>query len=173
MSNLREPYIAAARAGLQSRDGQESAVTRIAAAGRCSATGIDVWRAAYGLEGGALARLRRAMLKAFRARYPREAEAERVVDQAIHEYCGPGCTECEGTGYVGAMMLDAPRAICPTCSGHKIRHYTDSTRATMMQLSFAKTKHLAHKIGWVIKQLSVEDKTTNHNMNIELGRYEA
>lgn len=166
--DYRLPYIRSGRAGLQSNPDRETAVDVVGAAGKASATGVDLWKSMLGMERGAYFRLRFEMLRKFRERYPREQEAERVVEQAIHEFFGPGCMECEGTGMVGA--LGAVRATCPTCSGTRIKHYTDVTRATMMKLSFGKTKHLAFKIGWVIKELSGYSQDVNRTINHELGR---
>lgn len=157
-------------AGLQSNPDRETAVDLLGAAGRARGVGVDLWRTAFGLEKSAYYRLRKDILKQFRERYPSEKEAEKIVEQAIHEFCGPGCTDCDGTGQVGDLNLDKPRATCPTCNGTKIKRYTDVTRAGMMQLSYGLTKHLAFKIGWVTRLLSNHDKDTNRTMNNELER---
>lgn len=170
MSDLRQRYAGTALQGLGSSPDRERAVDVVGAAGRCDATGIDLWKLAYGLQGSAYHRLKRDVLKAFQARYPREQLAERVVEQAIHEFCGPQCSDCTGTGKVGALDLDAPQAICPACNGTRIRHYSDVTRAAMMAISYGKTKHLAFKISWVIKFLSGKDISANVVMNNELER---
>lgn len=171
MSNLRERYASTALQGLGSSAERERAVDVVGAAGRCDAVGIDVWRTAFGLERSAYARLKRATLKAFLDRYPRETLAERVVEQAIHEFCGPQCLNCEATGKVGALELGSPQAVCPACNGTKIRHYTDATRAAMMSVSYGKTKYLAHKIAWTVAWLlSSPDVRANIQMNIELER---
>ena len=171
MSDLRQRYAGTAMAGLGSSPDRERAVDVVGAAGRCDATGIDVWRTAFGLEKSAYARLKRVTLKTFLDRYPRETFAERVVEQAIHEFCGPQCLNCEATGKVGALDLGAPQAICPVCNGTKIRRYNDATRAAMMQISFGKTKHLAKKIGWTVAWLlSSPDIRANIVMNIELEK---
>lgn len=170
MSDLRRPYTSTALAGMQSNPDRETAVDLVGAAGKAGAAGVDLWKAVYGLEKSAYYRLRKDLLRKFRDRYPREAEAERVVEQAIHEYFGPSCRDCEGTGQVGELRIDKLRATCPTCNGTKIRRYTDVTRAAMMSLSYGKTKHLAFKISWVTTLLSNQDKDTNRTMNNELER---
>lgn len=171
MSDLRKPYASTGLAGMKSDPNQETALDLIGAAGRAKSSGVDLWKACYGLEKTAYYRLRNDVLKKFRARYPRENEAERIVEQAIHEFFGPSCAVCDGTGAVGALRLDqVERPKCPECLGTKIKRYTDVSRAAMMSLSYGKTKHLAFKISWVSKLLSNYDKDTNRVMNNELER---
>lgn len=170
MSDLRKPYASTGLAGMKSNPDRESAIDLVGAAGRAKGAGVDLWKACYGLEKTAYYRLRNDTLKKFRNRYPTESEAERIVEQAIHEFFGPSCRECEGTGKVGALDLGKVRATCPTCNGSKVRHYTDTTRAAMMSLSYGKTKHLKFKISWVLKVLSNHDTDTNRVMNNELER---
>jgi hypothetical protein len=170
VSDLRQRYASTALQGLGSSPERERAVDVVGAAGRANAIGVDIWKTAYSLEASAWIRLRTAAIKAFQERYPRENLVDRVVEQAIHEFCGPACAECTGTGKVGALALDSPQVVCPECNGTKIRHYTDITRAAMMSVSYAKTKHLAHKIGWTIQFLSGLDKDVNSTMNEQLER---
>lgn len=170
MTDFRARYVATARAGLAERPGGESAVDIVHAAGRADSIGINIWRGLYGLDGMSYRDIRKDALRAFRSRYPREDLAERIVDQAIHEFAGPGCAECGGTGKVGSLDLNAPQATCPACNGTKVKHYTDTVRAAMMGISYGKTKHLAFKIAWATRYLQDHDRAANAGMNVEMER---
>src|SRR4051812_9347104 len=131
MADLRLPYVRTAMAGLASNPDRESAVDVVGAAGRAPKKGRDLWKLGYGRERSSYARLFESVLKSFRARYKNEAEAERVVEQAIHEYCNAACDNCTGTGKVGSLDLDKPQVVCPVCDGHAIKRYDNERRAQM------------------------------------------
>lgn len=168
MSNLREAYAATALAGLGWDDNAEKAIDRVAASGKATALGVFLWKAKYQLESRAYQSAIKEALSLYMKRYrDSRGTAERLVDQAMREYIAPACRLCSGRG---EMVLDELKVICATCEGSKTHRFTDTERATAMQLSYALTKHCAFKIKWLLGLFGDEDKRVNYILNIELER---
>lgn len=169
IANLREAYATTAFRSLEWDEEHERAIDRIAAAGMCHPIGINLWRAKFSLDSRSYFSAKGQLIAHFLARYKSESRdiAERVVDQALHEYLSPECPTCRGAKEVIAGSL---RQLCQSCSGTGLRRYSDSDRSGHMQLSFARTRVLAAKIRWALDEMGTFDRAVNAQMIIELER---
>lgn len=168
MSNLREAYSHVSYASLEWDENTEKAVDRVAAAALASPLGLLLWKAKYLLEADAYRRVQIALGEIYGKRY-RDAAPIRaaLVGQALREFLAPSCRTCRG---VGEHMLEDRRVVCDTCGGSKIHRYTDAERAGTMQLSYALTKHAAHKLQWLLGVMGAEDAKVNAEMCRQLER---
>jgi len=170
IANFRESYAVAARQSLAWDDNHERAIDRIAAAGRCPRIGCELWRARYALDAMSYHSARKGLIKVYRERYTSEFESiiEKVVDQALHEHLSPACETCLGSGEVVCGEL---KVVCPECMGHRVRRYSDSERSRMMQVSYQRSKSLAHKLAWLLNKMGTWEAQVNVIMNNELERF--
>ena len=166
-----EAYAATAMADLRWSAERVRAVDKITAAALCSIdnpNGLKLWQARDGLESSSYKSLATSLLKAYRHRYGDDlVVAQAIVEQALHEFDSPHCRRCQGTREIVHAEL---RVSCPDCmrdggepSG--MHRYTDSERARTMQLSYARVKHSAHKIRWVLELLGSADKRMGELMS--------
>lgn len=169
MSNLREAYSHVSFASLEWNENTERAVDRVAAAALANPLGLLLWKAKYLLESDAYRRAQTALGEIYGKRY-RDVPTVRaaLVGQALREFLAPSCRTCHG---VGEHMLEDRRVVCETCGGSKIHRYTDQERAGTMQLSYALTKHCAHKLQWLLGVMGAEDSKVNAEMCRQLERH--
>ena len=168
IANLREAYSSTALAPLDWGVG-ERPIDRVAASGRCDATGLAVWKARYQHESSAYNDAIAGLLKDYRERFRGDSAdiAKRVVTQALDEFLFPFCSMCSGAKEV---IVDKLRVICPKCGGSGVKRYSDSDRARQMRLSWGLTKKLAHKLRWAHERLSDLDRSVNAEMAFQLER---
>ena len=109
------------------------------------------------------------LLLRFRDRYKAESSnvAFRVVNQSLDEFLFPFCTKCLNAKEI---MFGELKIVCPSCNGSGLRRFSDTSRATAMQLSYGLTKKLAHKIRWVYELCAGLDAAVNAEMNEQLER---
>lgn len=169
MSDLREAYSHVSFASLEWSENTERAVDRVAAAALANPVGLLLWKAKYLLEPDAYKSAQIALGEIYQKRY-RDAPTVRaaLVGQALREFLAPSCRTCRG---VGEHMLEDRRVVCDTCGGSKIHRYTDAERAGTMQLSYALTKHAAHKLQWLLGIMGDEDRKVNAVMCEQLERH--
>jgi hypothetical protein len=144
-------------------------VDRVAAAGRCSRLGIDLWKARYMLESKAYQDAFKSLVGAYLQRYKAESQgiAEKCVSEALHEFLGPFCISCGGAR---ELVVEELRVTCESCQGSGLRSYTNVDRAHAMQLSLARIKSLNHKLGWLMAELHDLDRAVNSVIAAELER---
>ena len=169
MPNLREAIASTALASLEWSEERERAIDRVAASGKVSRLGLDLWKAKYMLEAQAYQDARIALVKAFSDRYKAETEqiAIACVDEALHEYLGPGCKVCLGAK---ELTVENLRIICNGCDGSGLQRYTDYDRAKHMQLSMGRVRLLAGKLTWLSGELGSLDRGVNAVLAVELER---
>jgi hypothetical protein len=168
MANLRIAYAASQFANLDWNESIERPIDRVAAAGKTSR--LEVWKAAYSREPSAIRHLHRTILAVFRERYPRDQHAEPICEQAIHEWLCPQCHTCHGARQVTDPGNENTTVPCGDCHGSGKQRHSDEARSRRMQISYAQTKHSAHKIVWLLNWLANNDAEINRVMNVELGR---
>jgi hypothetical protein len=167
--NLREAYANTHHASLEWSEERERAIDRVAAAGRCSRIGMDLWKARYMLESQSYQDCAGSLLLQFQARYKAESQtiARKCVDEALHEFLGPECAMCSGAGEIMAGEL---KVTCHVCEGSKLRLYTDIDRARHMELSLGMVRKLAGKLAWLMRQMHDMDRAVSAVMAWELER---
>ena len=169
MTNLRTAYGATAMASLEWTEERERAIDRVAAAGRAAPLGLLIWKARYQLESKAY----QAAIKLLTTRYLEHYRAEspetagKAVEQCFSEFMGPACSGCNGAKELVSENL---RVVCPTCQGSGIRRYSDTERSGRMKLSYGLTKHLAHKMSWLMCEIGSLEKGVNAVLAWELER---
>jgi hypothetical protein len=171
VSNLREAYAATGYASLEWDDNHEKAVDRVAAAGKASKLGMDLWRCKYMNSSVAYHAVSKGLLALFKARYPAEATpiAWKCVEEALSEFLGPACASCNGAK---EMILDELRIECQTCKGTGIRRYSDRDRSGRMRVSMAHVRILSGKLEWLGRELGSLDRAVNSAVARELERGE-
>lgn len=144
MSNLREALAGTALASLEWAEERERAVDRVAASGRASPLGLNIWKARYMLESKAYREAHSALVALFLGRYGSESPlvAEKCVEEALSEFMGPACTACNGAR---ELVTDSLRVECEACGGSGLRIYSDFERARRMQMSLERVRVLSHK----------------------------
>lgn len=164
--SLREAYSHVSFASLEWTEGVERAVDRVAAGAKANELGLLLWKAKYLLEPDAYKRAQTLLNAIYGKRY-RDSQpvASALVGQALREFLAPSCRACRG---VGEMMVNDRRVICDDCGGSKLHRYSDMERAGTMHLSFALTKHCAHKLQWLLGVMGDEDRKVNAVMMSEL-----
>jgi hypothetical protein len=169
VSNLREAYASTALASLEWSEERERAIDRVAAAGRCSRLGVDLWKARYMLESKAYQDAFNGLVAAYLVRYRAESQgiAEKCVSEALHEFLGPVCTVCNGRK---VLIAEALKIECDVCHGSGIRLYSDVDRAHAMQLSLGRVRSLNPKLGWLMNELHDLDRAVNSVIAAELER---
>ena len=169
MANLREAVAVTGLASLEWSGERERAIDRVAACGKCSPLGVKLWKARYMLEAKAYQDARGELISLYSARYVRERReiAEKIADQALHEFMSFFCATCNGAKEV---MVGELKVTCSACLGSGVKRYSDAERATSMQLSYGLTKRLRHKVGWLLGEMSAIDRLVNSQLNSELER---
>ena len=169
MSNLREPLSSAALSSLEWSPIVERTIDRVAASGKAPRLGLDIWKAAYGLESKAFNDAIEALTEAYLGRYKRESPelAAKICEQIVGEYIAQFCISCQGSREV---MCGDLKVICNDCAGSGVRKYTDAERARMMKISFGLVCAIRHKFSWAYNHLSENDKAVNIVMVRELER---
>ena len=168
MANLRAAYASSQFANLDWSETTERPIDRVAAAGKTSH--LEIWKAAYSHEPSAIRRLHRTILAVFRSRYPRDQHAEPICEQAIHEWSNPQCHTCRGAASIVDSGNENTTIPCSDCHGSGQQRHSDESRSRRMQLSYALTKHSAHKILWLLNWLASNDAEINRVMTLELER---
>lgn len=169
MTNLREAYASTALASLEWSEERERAIDRVAAAGKCSRLGVDLWKARYMLESKAYQDCSEGLRLHYLNRYKAESQgiAERIVSECLHEFLGPVCLVCSGRRELIAGDL---KITCAECDGSGLRRYSDVDRARHMQLSLEYVLVLSRKIGWLMNELFELDRSVNAVLAEELER---
>jgi hypothetical protein len=167
--NLREPYAATALASLEWSEVRERAIDRVAAAGKCSRLGLDLWKARYLLEVKAYQDVSESLRLHYLNKYKAESQgmAEKIVSACLHEFLGPVCLVCSGRRELIAGDL---KITCAECDGSGLRRYSDLDRARHMQLSLHYVHLLSRKIGWLMGELHDLDRAVNSVIAAELER---
>jgi hypothetical protein len=167
--NLREPYAATALASLEWSEVRERAIDRVAAAGKCSRLGLDLWKARYLLEVKAYQDVSESLRLHYLNKYKAESQgiAERIVSECLHEFLGPVCLVCSGRR---ELVVGDLKITCAECDGSGLRRYSDIDRARHMQLSLQYVRLLSRKIGWLMGELFDLDRSVNVIMAEELER---
>ncbi len=168
MGNLRHAYAATQFANLDWNENTERPIDRVAAAGK--AEHLEIWKSKYSGDVPSIRKLYGIALAVFRLRYTRDQNAERITEQAIHEFLDPNCRACSGSGNVKSTENINESIPCGACHGSGTGKHSDESRAIRMQLSYATTKHSAHKITWLVGWLTTNDKEINILMNRRLER---
>ena len=168
--NLREPYAATAFAGLGWSEVSERPIDRVAAAGFADGLGLALWRAKYQYSQSAVVLAMQGLRTRFQARYKSESwdMSQRVVTQCLLEYLKPACEVCLGRGE--ARLQNGVRIVCRGCGGTQVKRYSDFERARSMQISLCKVRAIAHKIGWLSRQIGSLDAGVNRVMSEQLDR---
>ncbi len=89
------------------------------------------------------------------------------MDQAVREFFGAGCRNCQG---LKEIMYQERRVTCPECKGSGSHRYSDTERASTMHLSYSRVKYSHHKIAWVLSTLGTEDRRMALLMSQQLDR---
>lgn len=160
IANLREVYAATALASLEWSELREQAVDRVAASGKVPALGLLLWKARYQLESKAYQEAHKKLAQAFLERYRSETAdtAERCVDQALHEFLSPACSECNGAR---ELIADDLRIECEACRGSGIKRYSDQERSRYMKVSMAKVRVLSGKLYWLACEMGTQERLVN------------
>jgi len=145
-------------------------VDRVAASGRASTLGLQIWKARYMLESKAYQDAIKGLTAHYLCRYKAERPdmARRLAEEILSEFMGPSCTTCNGAR---ELVVEELRVMCDTCRGTGLKHYTDIERAGRMKLSYGRVKSLAHKMMWLMDEIGSMDKSVNEIVNFELERY--
>lgn len=142
---------------------------RVAASGRASTLGLQIWKARYMLESkayqDAIKGLTAHYLKTYKAERPEMAR--RLVEEILSEFMGPSCTTCNGAR---ELVEEELRVTCHACQGSGLRVYSDIERATRMKLSLQHTRLLTRKMGWLMGELGAMDRAVNTVIAVELER---
>jgi hypothetical protein len=167
--DLREAYASTALASLEWSEERERAVDRVAAAGRADPLGVLLWKAKYQLESKAYQDAHKTLVAQFRARYCSETAeiADRCVYEALSEFMGPACQDCNGAR---ELIVADLRIECEACNGTGIRRYTDFERARRMEISLSRVRVLSGKLRWLACELGSLDRAVNSVLNEELER---
>lgn len=112
----------------------------------------------------------KTLTQSFLERYRSEDRemATKVVEQALSEYMAPFCLTCKGAG---ETVVNDLKVVCVTCSGSRLRRYSDVERAGLMKLSLQRVRGLARKMQWVADQVGTLDRAVNLVMSAELERW--
>ena len=165
---MRDAYAGTGRASL-AWGITERAVDRVAAAGKCSELGMNLWRTKYGLDSISFLRAVEQLSVVYSGRYRRE-DADlvgKLCFQAISEWVAQFCTTCAGTREV---MHGDLKAICTACAGSGVRRYTDEQRARMLSISFDKIRRMGGRFRWLHDYISRQDGLVNDVMARNLER---
>jgi len=84
LSNLREPLSSAGLSSLEWSPIVERTVDRVAASGKAPVIGLNLWKAAYGLESKAFRDVITQLTEAYLNRYKRENPELAAKPQEIH-----------------------------------------------------------------------------------------
>lgn len=169
LSNLREPFASTSIAGLGWDENREKAIDRVAAAGKASELGVNLWKARYMLEVKAYQSTREGLVALYRERYRREEPrlVASVIDQCLHEFLSPFCGSCNGAK---EMMAGDLKVTCQSCSGTGVRRYGNEERARAMKISFGLLKRMEHKFKWLLGEMQGLDRDVNKVLADQLER---
>ena len=169
MSDLREAYSATALASLEWSETRERAIDRVAAAGKASPLGINLWKARYMLEAPAYHQAITGLVEHYLGRYKREDVpiVRIIVEQVISEYLAPFCVDCSGAR---EMVVNDLKVVCGTCEGSGLRRYTDTDRARLMKMSLQRIRSLSRKMQWLTNEMGTMDRDVNQVLQVELER---
>lgn len=131
--------------------------------------GLAIWKARYCLESSAYDKACRLLTDWFREQYTSEQKwlAEKIAEQSLYEFIFQFCPDCGGAGEV---IADDLKVSCGTCSGSRLKRYSDKDRCTRMKISWAMTKAVTRKLQRTMSKIFDEDGLVSYQMNVELGR---
>lgn len=169
MANLREALAGTAYASLEWSPDWERAIDRVAASGRVTRLGLDLWKARYMLEVSSYHAARKALLEKCANKWQRlnYDVTRRIVDQCLMEFIAPFCLTCRGAKEI---IIEKRRIVCYDCAGVGVRRFTDSDRASAMNLSFDQTQKLGGKFRWLLDAIMTWDGEVNAILAVELER---
>ncbi len=169
LSHLKEALAGTAYASLEWSDERERAIDRVAASGKVDPLGILIWKAKYLLEAQAYKDAISGLTQRYRERYKPEMPgmAQKLVEQALSEFLGPGCRTCDGTA---ERVIEGLKVLCPTCNGSALKRYSDEERSGRMQLSIALIKRMSSRMSWLAGELGALDREVGRLLAIELER---
>lgn len=168
MSDLREALAMTSLASLEWAD-HEKAIDRVAASGKASPLGVNLWKARYMLEVKAYQSTREGLIALYRERFRREEPRviASVIDQCLHEFLSPFCVSCSGAR---ELMAGDLKVVCETCDGTGVRRYGNEDRARAMKISFGLVKRLEHKFRWLLGEMQGLDRDVNKVLAEQLER---
>lgn len=175
--NLREPYAATAFANLGWSEIAERPIDRVAAAGFADPLGTTLWKGKYQDSASANVKavlaLTKRVFERFNGRYKNEATdmSLRITAQCMLEYLRPNCETCLGRGET--VLKNGVKIVCHECNGTQVKRYSDFDRARSMQISLAKVRAIAHKMGWLACEIQRLDSGVNSIMNGQLEKVAA
>jgi hypothetical protein len=165
--DLREALAATSLASLEWDENREKAVDRVAASGKASSLGVNLWKARYMLESPAYKMAIKGLIEHYRARYVSEdiGIAQMVVEQVLSEYLASFCSTCNGSR---ELIINELKVTCDTCRGSGLKRYSDLERAGMMKMSLQRVKSLTRKMQWLMGEISSMDRAVNMVLMSEL-----
>lgn len=68
------------------------------------------------------------------------------------------------------MVINDLKVSCGTCTGSRLKRYSDKERCSRMKVSWAMTKSLTRKLQRTMSKIFDEDGLVSYQMSVELER---